>query len=83
LDWIELLNTTTLAINISGWFLSDDPGSILKYQIPTGTILAPGGYGLFTAASHFGPASVDPGVEIPFGLSEKGVSGLWSTTSRI
>ena len=40
LDAIELHNPTDAAIDLSGWFLSDAAGTLLKYEIPAGTILA-------------------------------------------
>ena len=39
-DWIELHNTTTQAINIGGWYLSDDANDLTKYKIGAGTSLA-------------------------------------------
>jgi fibronectin type 3 domain-containing protein len=56
-DWIELKNTTTAAINLGGWFLSDDPLQLDKYRIPDGTILpagGPDGYIVFSQLQHFG-----------------------------
>ncbi|MCX5685258.1 MAG: lamin tail domain-containing protein, partial [Planctomycetota bacterium] len=56
-DWIELKNTTAAAINIGGWFLSDDPLVLNKYRIADGTILpanGSGGYIAFTQFQHFG-----------------------------
>lgn len=42
-DWIELYNTTSAAINLSGWKISNgDPDN--SYQIPVGTMIAPYGY---------------------------------------
>ena len=71
-DWIELHNTTTEAINIGGWFLSDsddgDP-NIMKYEIPADTIIAGGGYKVFYEDVHFGNPAV---ANIPFALSEGG-----------
>ncbi len=46
-DAIELINTTGAAIDISGWWLSDQGTNLLKYQIPSGTILAAGGLIVF------------------------------------
>jgi hypothetical protein len=53
-DAIELHNPTAGAIDISGWYLSDqyqstDPtrARLKKYRIPAGTILPPGGYKVF------------------------------------
>ena len=43
-DKIELYNTTDSAIDVGGWYLSDDGGNYHKYQIPEGTIIAAHGY---------------------------------------
>src|SRR5688572_4298102 len=37
-DWIELLNTTAEEVNLDGWFLSDDPGTPMKWRFPAVTI---------------------------------------------
>jgi len=63
-DWIELVNTTEdQTIDITGWYLSDDPTTPAKWQIPTIDPLGPGQYAVFTQAADFGGA---------FGLSEFG-----------
>lgn len=41
---IELRNTGTAPIDVSGWWLSDDPLVLQKYQIPGGTVIPAGGY---------------------------------------
>lgn len=41
-DWIELYNTTAAPINLTGFYLSDKPSNLLKWQIPSGTIPANG-----------------------------------------
>ncbi|MCA9263946.1 MAG: tandem-95 repeat protein [Planctomycetales bacterium] len=49
-DAIELLNTTDSPISIGGWYLSDsgsDAEAFIKFEIPVGTILAPGQYLVF------------------------------------
>jgi len=33
-DWIEIVNLTDTTINLSGWFLSDDPGDPFKWVFP-------------------------------------------------
>ena len=53
-DWIELFNTTSAAINVGGWFLSDDRFDPLKYEIPSGTTIPAGGLATFTETQHFG-----------------------------
>ena len=55
-DWVELYNTTNDSINIGGWYLSDDGDDLMKYQIPMGTVIASGGYVVFTQDDHFGQA---------------------------
>ena len=47
LDSIELFNTTDTAVDVGGWYLSDEGGDLLKYQIPAGTVIAAGGYLVF------------------------------------
>ncbi|MHC4439792.1 MAG: lamin tail domain-containing protein, partial [Planctomycetota bacterium] len=70
-DWIELYNTNDHAINIGGWFLSDDGQDLKKYEIPPTTIIEPYGYIVFYEDLQFGNPA-DPGAHSPFGLSENG-----------
>ncbi len=48
-DWLELFNTTAQAVDISGFYLTDNLGSLGKWQIPAGTIIPAGGYQIFWA----------------------------------
>ena len=43
-DWIELVNTTSETIDLSGWGLSDNSARPRKWQFPSGTTIAPGQY---------------------------------------
>ncbi len=70
-DWIELHNTTSQAVSIGGWVLSDDADDLMKYQIAGGTSIAAGGYLVFDEDSHFGNPA-DPGCKQPFALSADG-----------
>ena len=70
-DWIELYNVTDKAVDIGGWYLSDNAGNPLKYEIAAGTVLDPNGYLVLTEDDHFGNAA-DPGCHTPFGLSQDG-----------
>jgi hypothetical protein len=72
-DWIELYNTTDQAIDIGGWFLSDDADQPTKYEIAQGTAISPHAYQVFTGDRHFGNPG-DPGCHEPFGLSRTGES---------
>jgi hypothetical protein len=70
-DWVELRNTTNQAVNIAGWYLSDDANDLTKYKIAAGTSIAANGYTVFYENRHFGSKS-DPGSKKPFGLSSNG-----------
>ncbi len=68
-DRIELRNLTGQTVNVSNYYLSDDPAVRTKYRIPAGTTIAPGGYVVFNQSNHFGPPNT---TGVPFGLSELG-----------
>jgi len=42
-DWIELYNDEEFAINLEGYFLSDNPNNSLKWELP-GVIIEPQGF---------------------------------------
>lgn len=70
-DWIELFNTTDQAIDLGGWFLSDDANDLTKYEIAAGTSIPAGGYVVFYEDKHFGNEA-DPGCKTAFGLGKDG-----------
>ncbi|MFT5263515.1 MAG: hypothetical protein ACI8YQ_002258, partial [Polaribacter sp.] len=41
-DWIELYNAGNSSVNIGGYFLSDRPDNLVKFQIPAGVSIAAG-----------------------------------------
>lgn len=43
-DWIELYNNGTEAVDLGGWFISDNPNNIPKWEVPAGTIIPGKGY---------------------------------------
>jgi len=51
---IELLNQSDTTLDISGWYLSDDPNDLAKYQIPAGSVLPAGGLIVFGEQADFG-----------------------------
>ncbi len=64
-DWIELYNPTNASVNLTGWYLSDDPGRPRKWAIPATTIPAHG-YVTFDETTGFGAGGAG------FGLSHDG-----------
>ena len=71
-DWIELYNTTTGAVDMGDWYLSDSDSNLMKYRIASGTVIGPDEYLVFYEDANFGSTSSDPGRLIPFALSENG-----------
>lgn len=37
-DWIELRNTNSVAVDLAGWFLTDDAGQLAKWRFPAVTL---------------------------------------------
>ena len=70
-DWIELYNMTNAAIDVGGWFLSDDANDLTKYQIAAGTVIPAGEYLVFYEDMQFGNENA-PGCRTSFGLSKDG-----------
>jgi len=67
-DAIEIYNTGGSALDLGGWFLTDDLGQPEKFRIPDGTMIGLGGYLVFTELD-FNPT---PGVGNSFALSSAG-----------
>ena len=53
-DAIELYNPTGNAVNLGGWYLTDDLGTPKKYRIPDGTSIPANGYRVFYESNSFG-----------------------------
>lgn len=77
---IELFNTTNQAIDLSGWFLSNDPVNLTKYRIAAGTLLAASGYLVLTDGANFDNAA-NAGATVPFALSDLGGDLFLSSNS--
>ena len=43
-DWVEIYNSSTSAVDLSGYGLSDNLGRGRKWQFPQGTVIQPGEY---------------------------------------
>ena len=76
-DSIELYNTTVSSVDISGWYLSDSANDLLKFEIPDGTVIAAGGYVVFTE-SDFNPNPQAPAAS-DFALSSSRGDDVWLT----
>jgi hypothetical protein len=59
-DAIELLNTTSTPINLNHFYLSDSQNNLLKFAIPTDTLLASGARIVFDE-HEFNPTPQTPG----------------------
>ena len=56
---IELYNPTGANLDLAGWYLSDDPQFLAKFQIPPGTVVPAGGFHVFYAY-QFDPDPTSP-----------------------
>lgn len=56
-DSIEIHNSTTNAVNIGGWFLTDDFNTPKKFRIAANTTILAGGFRVFTEAD-FNPGGL-------------------------
>lgn len=51
-DWFELYNKGSLNVNLGGYYLSDDSVNNLKWPIPAGIVINPGGFKRFWASGR-------------------------------
>jgi hypothetical protein len=79
-DWIELHNTTNSPIDISGWYLTDSAGNLLKFHIPQNTVIAANDYVVFTEDSDFGNIN-NPNAIVPFAFGQSGDDVYLSSSS--
>ncbi|MBE37333.1 MAG: hypothetical protein CMP50_01545 [Flavobacteriales bacterium] len=57
-DWVEILNNTSEAIDLEGYYLSDKIDNLIKWQFPNSTIIAPGEHLIVYASG------LDPDLEV-------------------
>src|SRR6266496_1516946 len=69
-DWIELFNSGTNAVNLGGWFLTDDSLNLSKWMFP-GTNLSPNSF-LVVFASGKNRAVAGAPLHTSFNLSSGG-----------
>jgi len=67
-DFIELFNPTVNAVDLGGWFLTDDPKTPKKFRLPPGTMIGPMGYLTFVEG-QFNPTA---GANNSFSLNGRG-----------
>ena len=77
-DWVELYNNSSSAIDLSGYFLSDDMMELDKWEIPSGTSIAGNGYLIIWADKD----EEQTGLHTNFKLSADG-EGVYLTTPDI
>ncbi|MCH8042430.1 MAG: lamin tail domain-containing protein [Planctomycetes bacterium] len=70
-DAIELFNRSGAAINIGGWFLSNDAAVPAKYEIAPGTMIQADGFVVLREEQQFGNPDA-PGASEVFSLSQFG-----------
>lgn len=69
-DWIELYNFGPVAVDLSGFYLTDDTAQKKQSSLPPGTIIGPGGY-LFIWADNT-TNSTPSDLHVNFALSRTG-----------
>ena len=81
-DLIELYNTTSQAINVGGWWLSDIGADLTMYRIAANTSIAAGAYLVLSDSKNYGPGSGDSGALVPFSLNKYGFSVYLSSNAN-
>jgi hypothetical protein len=66
-DWIEIYNNASHPVSLAGMFLSDDPDDPTKWQFPSGTEIAGGGFLIVWADEEEGQEELHASFELPAG----------------
>ncbi|MEM7537185.1 MAG: lamin tail domain-containing protein [Chloroflexota bacterium] len=69
-DWIELHNPSSLASDLDGWYLTDDPADLTKWQFPSTLIAADGYMVIFASGKDWSQAGAE--LHTNFKLSSSG-----------
>ena len=77
-DWIELYNTTSIGLNLSGLYLTDNYSLPTKFAFPSNTMIAPNGYMIVWADDG---TSTSTAIHANFKLSENGEELMLSNGS--
>ena len=78
-DWVELYNTTGKDIDLSGYYLSDNPNSLLKWAFPQNTVIPAKGYLLVFLS---GKTNVEGELHASFSLGEGETLFLYCTNDH-
>lgn len=78
-DWIELYNTTSSPVDLSGMYLSDDALNLMKWSFPVPTVIPANGYLIVWADNDL----FQSGLHAGFKLSSSGESVLLSNGATI
>ncbi len=70
-DWIEIYNPNSTTLDLGGYFLTDDPNALGKFQIPAGETLGGNGY-LIVFASGDDIAVANQPLHTNFQISSSG-----------
>ncbi len=70
-DYVELYNASDATVYLGGWYLSDARDQLLKYKIPSGTVLASGEYLVIDERQFNAPG------EDAFGLGGTAGDSVW------
>lgn len=69
-DYIEIYNASAEAVDLSGYFLTDDEDDLYKWSVPEGTVISGGGYLLVYASG--GAQGAQGELHASFKLSSEG-----------
>lgn len=78
-DWVELYNTTSSPIDLSGLYLSDDPLDLMKWPFPVPTVIPANGFLIVWADNDV----FQTGLHAGFKLSSSGESVYLSNGATI
>jgi hypothetical protein len=83
-DWIELYNPNAIAVNLSGYTLTDDLTLPAKWTFPAGTTIAPMGFLVIWADNEVAQNTPGNGLHAAFQLDSDGESiGLYNASGVV
>jgi len=78
-DWIEMCNKSSLAMNLSGYYITDSKSDLVKWKIPAGTIIPANGYLIIWADND----TIQAGLHSNFKLSSQGEKLLFINPGKL